>query len=99
MIDKVIELTSYNDYLRTYDEENYDQRLLNIVELKNMAATYDDLYTLVCDLVTQKADENTKDNVRKSTILFISVIKLYHPNPVQNKNSQVMRHKNARFFH
>lgn len=75
LIDKVIELTSYNDYLRTYDEENYDQRLLNIAELKNMAATYDDLYTLVCDLVTQKADENTKDSDNKVSLMTMHASK------------------------
>lgn len=62
IIDKLVKIIKYNEYLEDYDSEGYDQRLLNIVELKNIAATYTDIKEFLGDILTSRSDTKEDDN-------------------------------------
>ena len=44
LIQKIINVFEYQKYLNDYDEDTYEERMMNVGELQSVANTYDDIY-------------------------------------------------------
>lgn len=60
IIGSILTNFNYENYLRDYDEESCSDRILNVNELKNMAAGYDSVQEFLEDIMT--VDSNTEND-------------------------------------
>ena len=61
IIDEIIQVFDIGNYLRDLDEETCDERMANIVELKNMAKGYSSVQEFLEDVHTVNPDSESED--------------------------------------
>jgi DNA helicase-2/ATP-dependent DNA helicase PcrA len=75
LISELMRLIKYDEYLESYDADGYDQRLLNVTELKNIAATYTDVGEFLADVMTSKSDTEDEEDDNKVNIMTMHASK------------------------
>lgn len=61
IIDEIVQVFDIGNYLRDLDEETCDERMANIVELKNMAKGYSSVQEFLEDVHTVNPDSESED--------------------------------------
>lgn len=61
LLEYTITMFDYGNYLRALDEETCEERMMNVVEMKNMAMGYASLQEFLEDVLTVNPDEESED--------------------------------------
>ena len=68
VIEKILAEFDYGNYLRSFDEETCDERMMNVIELENMAQGYASIQDFLEDVLTVNPDDESDDDSEKDAV-------------------------------
>ena len=74
IIDEIVKAFDYGNYLRAMDEETCDDRMANVMELKNMAKGYESVQEFLEDILTVNPDaDSEKDPADRDAVQLMTM--------------------------
>ena len=68
VIGKVLSEFDYGNYLRSIDEDTCDERMMNVIELENMARGYASIQEFLEDVLTVNPEDESEDDSEKDAV-------------------------------